>query len=127
MKSLLGNSNTRRADITFFSTGRIDISSALSKQLHLHNGDVIDIIEHNSEYYLIVRHRSVNVIGRHVGQCYPTNKHKSCNNYRCYSKQLCRAIVSISLTSPARLCVGLPLELPPYGIGIPLITRNPIK
>ena len=127
MKSLLGN-NTRRADITFFKNGRIDISSMLAKHLRLKLGDVIDIIEDNKEYYLIIRLRYQNVIGRHIGQCYPTNKNKTCNNYRTYSKSLTTAILKITGgQNSSRLFIGTPVELPIYGIGIPLITYNPLN
>lgn len=127
MQSLSGN-NIRRHDITFFKNGRIDISSSLAKQLNIQAGDVIDIIEHNKEYYLIIRLRSNKTIGRHLGQCYPTNKHKTCNNYRAYSKALTTSILNITGgEKSSRLFYGNQVELPTFGIGIPLITKNPLN
>ena len=47
MESILGN--TRKADIVFYSSGRIDITSHIAKQLHLSRGDVLDIMSENGE------------------------------------------------------------------------------
>ena len=124
MTSILGN--TRRPDIKFHHSGQIDISATISKQLSLHKGDVIDICVHNGEYYLVVRCRGDRVIGRHEGQCYPTNSNKTCNNYRAYSKRLCNAILQVVGSNIAKLPSGLAEHLEPYGSAVPLITRNNI-
>ena len=61
MQSILGN--TRKADITFYASGRIDISARVAKHLQLSRGDVLDIMIDQDEFYLYVRLRSPN--GRH--------------------------------------------------------------
>ena len=57
MKHLL--ENTRRHDITFNASGRIEISSRVTRELDLKPGDVIDIAvdERTREVYLYVKHR----------------------------------------------------------------------
>ena len=64
MQSILGN--TRKADITFYASGRIDISARVAKHLQLSRGDVLDIMIDQDEFYLYVRLRSPN--GRHEQQ-----------------------------------------------------------
>lgn len=124
MISIIGNS--RRPDITFYRDGRIDITSQVSKTLSLQSGDVIDITIHESEYLLYVSHRHNNTIGRHEGQCRPTQK--GSNNFRTYSKRLCEFILRESGADDiARLQCGEPLEINNYGFGIPIITKNNIN
>lgn len=135
MKSLL--SNTRRPDITFHTSGRIDITARLVHILGIHQGDVIDIATDGNEYLLYIRHNGSEVTGRHEAQCYPTNA--AGKNFRCYSKRLCEAVVdAIRHDSPGNTAVGptgnavrLPAGAPLFSrtIGkdaIPLITRNPL-
>lgn len=71
MESILGN--TRKADIVFYSSGRIDITSHIAKQLHLSRGDVLDIMSENGELYLYVRYRSPTG-GRHEACVFPSNR-----------------------------------------------------
>lgn len=49
MQSILGN--TRKADITFYASGRIDISARVAKHLQLSRGDVLDIMIDQDEFY----------------------------------------------------------------------------
>lgn len=122
MESLLGNS--RRPDIKFFRSGKIDISSSIARQLRLERGDTLDIVTHRGEYYLVVRCRSSRAIGRNEATCIPTNSSKSCSNFRAYSKTLCSAILSETGGDEARLPGGESQVIEPYGTAIPLITRN---
>ena len=48
MQSILGN--TRKADITFYASGRIDISARVAKHLQLSRGDVLDIMIHQADF-----------------------------------------------------------------------------
>ena len=85
MQSILGN--TRKADITFYASGRIDISARVAKHLQLSRGDVLDIMIDQDEFYLYVRLRSPN--GRHeaitprcssgcwASQCFSLGERKS--------------------------------------------------
>lgn len=122
MTSILGN--TRRPDIKFHTDGKIEITSTIARALSIGRGDVIDVIEHKGEYYLVVRLRADKAIGRHEAQCFPTNKNKVCRNFRAYSKKLSAAILNITGGVEARLPSGEPQYIEPYGIAIPLITRN---
>ena len=56
MQSILGN--TRKADITFYASGRIDISARVAKHLQLSRGDVLDIMIDQDEFYLYVVHQT---------------------------------------------------------------------
>lgn len=94
MDSLLHNS--RKPDVSFFRSGRIDITASVCKALDLHVGDVIDVAVDGSEYYLFVRHRhdpSSPSIGRHQATVRST-KGKS-HNMRCYSSKLCQLMLSL--------------------------------
>ncbi len=51
-RSILGN--TRRADISFYSSGKIDITSRIANALGMVDGDVIDIMMWKGEFYLYV-------------------------------------------------------------------------
>lgn len=119
MHSILGN--TRKADITFHSSGRISISSRVTKLLSLTSGDVIDIIQGDVETYLYVKHRSP--LGRHEGMVFFSNKKG--HHLVCHSIKLSRYILQVS-GSPdkVRLCCGSPVDLQPYGISIPIIIKN---
>ena len=93
MQSLLGNSS-RKPDISFYRSGRIDITSKLSKRLDLEAGDVIDIGFDGMEYYLYVMAKGANIIGRHEAVCRPTNPEcPRCRNLRAYSRRLCERII----------------------------------
>ncbi|MGN0032449.1 MAG: hypothetical protein ACI358_01515 [Candidatus Limimorpha sp.] len=121
MKSILGN--TRRADITFSSYGRIGISSRVSKSLDLQAGDVIDIMEDCYETYLYVKHRASSVVGRHEATVFQSNRRG--RHYVASSVLLCRYILSKCRTDGfVRLCCGIPVTIEPYGKAIPIIVRN---
>ncbi len=118
MQSILGNS--RKADITFYSSGRIDITSHVAKLLHLQPGDVLDIMSDTGELYLYVRFRSA--CGRHKACVFPSNRHGK--HFRASSKALCSAVFAASeATDKARLCVGDPVESSFHGTMLPLITK----
>lgn len=121
MISLLAS--TRRPDITFYHSGRIDISSYVSKQLDILPGDVIDVIAHQGEYYLYVRIRRA--FGRHEGICFSSNNRvKNSRSLRAHSVRLCRALLCITGSRDrASLPCGVPCEQP-FGKAIPIITRN---
>lgn len=117
MQSILGN--TRKADITFYASGRIDISARVAKHFQLSRGDVLDIMIDQDEFYLYVRLRSPN--GRHEAMVFPTNK--AGNHFRTSSSRLCTAILQeCKATAKARLCVGEPTENE-YGKLLPIITK----
>lgn len=120
MQSILGN--TRKADITFYSGGRICISARVSKLLALAHGDVIDIMADKGETYLYVKHRTP-LIGRHEGMVFRSNKNG--NHFVASSARLCRFIISQSGTTDnkVRLCCGYPVTLSHYGTALPIIIK----
>lgn len=122
--------HTRRPDITFHSTGRIDITASVSLSLSIKENDVIDIVydDEEREFYLYVRHRASEIVGRHEAQCHATNRHwRKTNNLRAYSKTICKAMFNHAkpLTpGPLRCQVGYPLNHPQLGWAVPLIIRR---
>lgn len=120
MQSILGN-NTRKADIVFYSSGKIDISAYVAKHLQLVRGDVIDIMLDSGEYYLYVKRRSSDN-GRYEAMVFPTNKRG--HHYRAYSQKLCSVLLRDSgAVDIARLCVGHPIENE-YGKLLPIIIKR---
>lgn len=124
MKSILGN--TRKADITFNSNGRINISARVSKSLNLRHGDVIDIMEDQCETYLYVKYHAP-IVGKHEGMVFRSNK--GGNHCVASSITLCRYIIQLcvseqSKTNKVRLCCGEPITLQNYGIVIPIIMKH---
>ena len=120
MQSVLGN--TRKIDLVFHRSGRIDITAHVAKILLLSRGDVIDILAGDAETYLYVRLRSP-LIGRHEGMVYPSNKRGS--HFRTSSKSLCRFILdkcgkqdSVSLFVGQAVCDHLGRIL------LPIIIKN---
>ncbi len=118
--------NTHRPDITFHSTGRIDITARVAKALSLRHGDVIDIARDTGEYYLYVKHR--NAVGHHEAQCRATYRGRTCNNLRAHSKRLCLAVLKVNGNyTTARLPVGEPINHPSLGTALPIIIHHNIK
>lgn len=119
MQSILINS--RKADIIFRRSGRINISARVAKSLGLACGDVIDIMEDHGEYYLYIKHHAP-VVGRHEGMVMRSNK--SGNHFIAHSVTLSRYILSkCDLYNSARLCCGEALTLPNHGTALPIITK----
>lgn len=93
MESILG-SRSRRPDIRFCSDGRIDISSRIVRALGIQEGDVIDILHDKEEYYLYVRLKASEVVGRHEARCVKTNPAiRRPHYFRAYSRTLCVAML----------------------------------
>lgn len=91
MASLLGNT-TRRPDIAFHKSGRIEINARIARALTLRRGDVIDVDSSQGEYYLRVRYRAA--LGSHEAKVYPTGPHTG--HFRCRSLRLCSSVLSIA-------------------------------
>lgn len=120
MKSILGN--TRKADIVFHPSGRIDITSRVAKSLDLQHGDIIDIMFGEGEWYLYIKHHAPTV-GRHEGMAFRTNTKG--RHYRASSKTLCTEILRISNRSEkVKLCCGQPVTMPIYGAALPIIINK---
>lgn len=113
---------TRRHDITFHPSGRIDITARVAHAIGLQAGDVVNIATDNREYYLFVSRRAGDTVGRHEARCMPT-KHGS--HYRCYSKRLADRIRLIThATGTAYIFAGEPATIDARP-AITLIIRPP--
>lgn len=122
MQSILGNS--RKPDIIFYRNGRIEIASNVAKILNLSHGDVLDIMIDKPEYYLYVKYRADEKVGKHESTIFPTNKG---NHYRTSSCKLCSTILNecgiSDKSDKAKLCVGEPIHDSQYGVLLPIITQ----
>lgn len=119
--SILGN--TRRADISFYPSGKIDITSRIVKSLGIEAGDVIDIMIGNGEYYLYVAAHGSELCGRHEAQCYPSKR--GTNHFRTYCRKLCSVILREAgiKNSHASFAAGDAMEIGSRTV-IPIITRR---
>lgn len=120
VRSILGN--TRRADISFYSSGKIDITSRIANALGMVDGDVIDIMMWKGEFYLYVSVHASDICGRHEAQCFPSKR--GGRHFRTWCRRLCSAIISeCGETSRASLAAGEVVEI--HGRkAITIITRN---
>ncbi len=100
MKSILPNS--RKHDISFHASGKIDISAHIARKLSLAPGDIIDIAHENGERYLYVKLRSGNYAGRHNGQVWATANGKG--TFRTCSKALATAMLAAAAVSGRLRC-----------------------
>ncbi len=126
MESLLGN-RTRRADITFHSNGKIDITSRLTKMLGLCDGDVIDIAFDRGEYYIYRMREAKDLVGRHEAQCHGTHRGRlhPTRSLRAYSKRICTAILKASnATDKARIWAGELCEIDKLGKAVVIIPAS---
>jgi len=89
MKSILPNS--RKHDISFHASGKIDISAHIARKLALSPGDVIDIVQEQGEMYLYVKLRAGKYVGRHDGRVWATANGKG--TFRTHSKAITRAML----------------------------------
>lgn len=123
MRNLLDNS--RKPDIVFSCTGRIDITSNVARHLRLSAGDVINIMTDGEEYYLYVQYRQPQN-GKYEAAVFPSNRRG--NHFRTSSKRICNAILEECKTSggKVRLCIGTPVDAEHYGKMLPIITKHPL-
>ncbi len=107
MKSILPNS--RKHDISFHASGKIDISAHVARKLSLAPGDVIDIAQECGEWYLYVKLRSGTYAGRHVGRVWATAHGKG--TFRTYSKTMTKvALAAAGVTGQLRCPCGAEIE-----------------
>lgn len=119
MQSILGD--TRKADIIFHSSGRIDITSHVARTIGLQHGDVVDIMLCAGEWYLYVKYHGP-LLGRHEGMAFRTNSKG--NHFRVWSKALCNALLhECKVTDRVKLCVGAPVEIDYHGTALPIIVK----
>lgn len=102
MKSILPNS--RKHDISFHSSGKIDISAHIARSLSLAPGDVIDIVCESGELYLYVKLRAANYAGRHDGRVWATAHGKGNGTFRTWSKAMTTAVLKFAGASGLLRC-----------------------
>ncbi len=100
MKSILPNS--RKHDISFHASGKIDISAHIARKLSLAPGDVIDIAQEGGEWYLYVKLRSGSYVGRHDGRVFSTAKGRG--TFRTWSKSIASMVLSAAGTTGRLRC-----------------------
>ena len=118
----------RKVDIYFRKGGRIDITARVVRALSLQDGDVINILQADSEYFLYVERRASdmrNGMARYNNAVHRTRRND--NMLRCQSVALTDAVNALTEADESWLFVGTPRTLSRYGIdgdGIPLIVNN---
>lgn len=112
---------SRVCDLTFYKSGRIDISASASKLLGLTGGEVIDVLcDSEDRFFLYVKVRNPN--GKYKATVYRSNKHGCCFRTNC--KAMTTIIINAcGATDVARLAVASPIINEHYGTLLPLITR----
>ena len=100
METILRNS--RRHDISFHPSGKIDISAHIARRLTLTPGDVIGIAREDGEWYLYVRLRAGQYQGRHEGRVWATAHGKG--TFRTASKTITRTILQAAGTETILRC-----------------------
>lgn len=117
--------STRRADIAFYFSGRIDITARLARLLGLREGDVINACAEGGEVYIYLSKRADELVGRHEGQCRASNA--GSHNFRAHSKRLCRKFYELSGASESapqlRFYAGEPAKLGARRV-VPIIYRH---
>ena len=107
IKSILPNS--RRHDISFHASGKIDISAHIARRLALSPGDVIDIAREKGEWYIYVKLRSGNYVGRHDGRVWATARGKG--TFRTWSKAITQAVLAAAGADTLLRCpCGMEIE-----------------
>lgn len=83
--------NSRKHDISFHASGKIDISAHIARKLSLTPGDVVDIVREAGELYLYVKLRAGNYAGRHDGRVWATAHGKG--TFRTWSRAMAAAVL----------------------------------
>ena len=116
---------TKKADLTFFESGKINITAHVSRTLDLHAADAINIarVEKGwTEYYLYVERRAGEMLGHHEGVCAVTHGHG--RNLRVFNCRLSRYILGLCHTDgPLGLSIGTPEQVEGLGLAVPIILR----
>lgn len=117
MKDLLRYS--RRPDIVFYQSGRIQISTKVAKQIELNSGDVIGFCNDNGEYYLY--RRAKNPPGSH--KCRVIRANVRTGSFIAHSHEITNIFFSIC-SGKTKLAIpcGEPIQTE-KGITIPIITK----
>ena len=94
--------NSRKHDISFHASGRVDISAHIARKLSLAPGDVIDIVQSGGEWYLYVKLRAGTYAGRHTGAVWSTAHGKG--TFRTCSKSITKAVLAAARATGRLRC-----------------------
>lgn len=118
----------RKVDVYFRKSGRIDITSRVAKALNIQDGDVINVLSADSEYFLYVERRAADIRNGMARYRHAVRRTKSNDNMlRCQSIALTDAVNAITEAEESWLFVGTPRSLTNFGVntdGVPLIVHN---
>lgn len=118
---------TRCGDVTIHADGRIDLSAHVSDQLHLSDGDILNIAVTDDavkEYYLYVVHCGREVMGRHACRCHSVKGHG--RYMRMYSKRLADYLLrEVRATEKVTFRAGETMEIAPLGLVVSLVHSIP--
>jgi anaerobic selenocysteine-containing dehydrogenase len=90
LKRIIGP--TRRTDVSFYSDGRVELSSYVVKTLGLRHGDVVDVASDGHEYFLFAAATEPRC--RHRAQCRETNP--GGKHFRFNSVRLARTMLAVA-------------------------------
>lgn len=122
MQNLLAHN--RRHDLTFYASGRIDISSRIVNVLALQPGDVVSVAREADGlfFYIATKANDTAPHFSYSGRCFRHNK--TSFSLRAQSTQLCNEVLKLTqCDNIARLPVGDPVHTP-VGKAIPIIIHN---
>ncbi len=107
MESILPSS--RKPDISFHPSGKIDISARIARLLDISPGDIIDILlDADGELYLYVKLRAGTYTGHHQGRVNATARSGK-GTTRVWSRAIARAILAkAAVSGPLRCPCGSP-------------------
>ena len=118
----------RKVDVYFRKSGRIDITSRVVKALNIQDGDVINVLSADGEYFLYVERRAADIRNGMARYRHAVRRTKSNDNMlRCQSIALTDAVNAITEAEESWLFVGTPRSLANFGVnadGVPLIVHN---
>ena len=118
----------RRIDIYFRRNGKIEITSRVAWALSMNVGDVLNVIQSGTEYYLYVSRRAEDI--RCTMARYPhavKQRHRGCNTFYCNAVDITRFINGITGSIESHLYVGSAKEMIVEGSPrtvLPLIVAN---
>ena len=118
--------HSRKQEITFYASGRIDISSRIVRILSLRAGDSVNLIEDDDGNLLLFRcHDADDSHGiRHKATLYQSSV--NARSLRCNSVDLTSHVLSrCGCPIMAKLPVGQTVIVPPFGLCLNIIIMTP--
>lgn len=117
--------HTRKPDIVFYKTGRIEVARRLARILGIRKGDVLNLIQENDRYYLYLSSLAVWSNGTHEAACAPSAP--GSRHFRAHSVALARAAArwaGAEGCAKVGAYAGDPLLSEIYGVYVPIFLLN---